>query len=101
MTHHQSTFGRLRSIAIASGLVFATMTALVSTDASAAAKAGQICAAAKVGTKDGALTCTKDGSRFRWTGPGGASATTAAPTTTAPRTTKAVKIPKETTTKAG
>ncbi len=44
-----------------------------------AAKAGQLCKAADVGTKADGLTCTKDGTRYRWAG--GAAAATKAPTT--------------------
>jgi hypothetical protein len=57
-----------------------------------AAKAGQLCKGADVGTKQDGLTCTKDGTRFRWAG--GAAAATKAPTTkkaTTKATTKATE----------
>lgn len=78
---------RFRSIAVATVLAIGAGTAFVATDASAAT-AGQLCASSKAGAKDGALTCTKDGSRFRWTAAGGA-----APTTKAAKTTKAKSSP--------
>jgi hypothetical protein len=85
---------RFRSIAVATVLAIGAGTAFFTTDASAAT-AGQLCASSKAGTKDGALTCTKDGSRFRWTAGGAAPAATKAPKTTkaakAEKTTKAAK----------
>ena len=62
--------------------------ALVAAPASAA-KSGQLCKAADVGKSQDGFTCTKDGTRFRWTG--GATATTKKSTATtkkAPVTTK-------------
>jgi hypothetical protein len=84
-----SRTSRIRSIAVASLLAIGASTAFVATDASAAT-AGQLCASSKAGTKDGALTCTKDGSRFRWTAAGGASA----PTTKAAKAAKTTKAAK-------
>jgi hypothetical protein len=91
MNHIQS---RLRSVALAAGLAIVASTGFAATSASAAT-AGQLCASSKVGTKDGALTCTKDGSRFRWTASGGAapSATKAPKTTKAPKSTRAASSP--------
>jgi hypothetical protein len=89
-----SQISRFRSVAVtavATVLAIGASTAFVATGASAAT-AGQLCASSKAGSKDGALTCTKDGARFRWTASGGATATTkAAKTTKATKTTKAAK----------
>ncbi len=74
---------RFRSIALATGLVLAASLTVTAPSASAAT-AGQLCSSAKVGTKDGNLTCTKDGSRYRWAASGAS-----APATQAAKTTKA------------
>lgn len=81
--HRKESMSRLRSIAVATALAIATSVAITTPHASAAT-AGQLCPSSKVGTKDGALTCTKDGSRFRWTASGAS-----APVTKAAKTTKA------------
>jgi hypothetical protein len=64
-----------------SALVIATavVTPLAAAQPASAAKAGQLCKGADEGKKQDGLTCTKDGTRFRWAG--GAAAATKAPTT--------------------
>ncbi len=81
--HRKEPMSRLRSIAVATGLAIAASFAVTAPSASAAT-AGQLCSSAKVGTKDANLTCTKDGSRYRWAASGAS-----APTTKAAKTTKA------------
>lgn len=63
-----------------------------------AAKAGQLCKAADVGTSQDGLKCTKDGTRFRWAG---TAVATKAPTTIkkAAVTTKATSAKSTATTK--
>ena len=68
-------------------VAFAAPVVLAATPASAA-KAGQLCKAADEGKSLDGVKCTKDGTRFRWTG--GPVVTTKAPATTkTPATTKA------------
>jgi hypothetical protein len=88
-----SPFRTVAVTAVATLLAVGASTAFVATGASAAT-AGQLCASSKAGAKDGALTCTKDGSRFRWTAGGAAPAVTKAPK--AAKTTKAAAAEKTT-----
>ena len=61
---------------------FVAPVALTASPASAA-KAGQLCKAADEGKSQDGVTCTKDGTRFRWAG---GAATTKAPATTKAKT---------------
>lgn len=88
---------------VATLLTAAAIVAPLALPASAATapKAGQLCKAADVGKTKSGVTCTKDGTRYRWAA--GKTATTKAPATTKPAktaTTKAVKAATPTTTAA-
>ena len=72
----------LVAVAVLSPLAFVAAPA-------SAAKSGQLCKAADVGKSQDGFTCTKDGTRFRWTG--GATATTKKSTATTKKATGTTK----------
>ncbi len=92
---------RILTVSVAAGLG-----PLLVAGAAQASSKGQLCKAADAGTKatdtksGGTITCTKDGTRYRWTGTGAAATpTTAAKVTkTTKKTPKTTKAPKVTTT---
>jgi cytoskeletal protein RodZ len=90
---------RIRTATVVAALGLGLLSPVFAATNASAASAGQLCSSSKEGTKDGALTCTKDGTRFRWTASGAAPATTKAATTTKkPATTKPTATTKATAT---